>query len=139
MKVNFGITPAHAGKTLCNGCRFNPRKDHPRACGENIFDSVFAVRLAGSPPRMRGKLSTSAKICPTDGITPAHAGKTTRYLLQRVCHEDHPRACGENLLTYGYNSSNMGSPPRMRGKRQILTGKTPDKRITPAHAGKTYP
>ena len=53
-----GITPAHAGKTL--SAAVAPRRDwdHPRACGENPCCMDGASRQKGSPPRMRGKLST---------------------------------------------------------------------------------
>ena len=31
-----GITPAGAGKTVIMYSSFNPAKDHPRRCGENV-------------------------------------------------------------------------------------------------------
>ena len=31
------ITPAHAGKTENGALKYGERKDHPRACGENII------------------------------------------------------------------------------------------------------
>ena len=49
------ITPAGAGKTICTGPNNATFRDHPRRCGENLFDSLFAVRLVGSPPQVRGK------------------------------------------------------------------------------------
>ena len=53
--------------------------------------------------------------------------------------KDHPRRCGENLLTYGYNSNNMGSPPQVRGKLKNWKRLIFRLRITPAGAGKTPP
>ena len=88
---------------------------------------------------MRGKPVIYAVAQAPPRITPAYAGKTT---VTRVtaCHKrDHPRVCGENLLTYGYNSSNMGSPPRMRGKHRTIQLPIVKIRITPAYAGKTSP
>ncbi len=54
------ITPAHAGKTLQRKKRMKFDEDHPRACGENRCVLLFRCALAGSPPRMRGKL---AEVC----------------------------------------------------------------------------
>ena len=53
-------------------------RDHPRACGENFFLSVYVIGLSGSPPRMRGKLDFEFRRQLIDGITPAHAGKTSK-------------------------------------------------------------
>ena len=52
--------------------------------------------------------------------------------------EDHPRVCGEKYGKQFTLSRQAGSPPRMRGKVQRLLGLTPDGRITPACAGKSY-
>ena len=70
------ITPAHAGKTEVQADLSKISADHPRACGENYPERLPFVKVFGSPPRMRGKLSNSvAQFC-TPRITPAHAGKT---------------------------------------------------------------
>ena len=50
---------------------------------------------------------------------------------------DHPRACGENILSGTTRLCRRGSPPRMRGKLRNLLTIGNKKRITPAHAGKT--
>ena len=134
-----GITPAHAGKTrlfpLCN--YYN--EDHPRACGENFGVCQRQATSEGSPPRMRGKLDTPAEETETDRITPAHAGKTAPRLGLLAVAPDHPRACGENLLCLLGVQSELGSPPRMRGKLIGALRYSRGTRITPAHAGKTYP
>ncbi len=132
------ITPAHAGKTgffnfLCKLCR-----DHPRACGENVFESVLRPQHIGSPPRMRGQLNLSGRRLPGKGITPAHAGKTLRSARLYGRSQDHPRACGENHCIIRHNNVTLGSPPRMRGKLGSLTASPNLSRITPAHAGKTF-
>ena len=53
--LNFGITPACAGKRLrlrhLAGCE----QDHPRVCGEKCPPLSFASSVPGSPPRVRGK------------------------------------------------------------------------------------
>ena len=70
------ITPAHAGKTKTKTFRGSAGKDHPRACGENIYAERMTPAQAGSPPRMRGKLKISFANSHGSRITPAHAGKT---------------------------------------------------------------
>ena len=70
-------------------------------------------------------------------ITPADAGKTRSAPVVSIVSRDHPRGCGENRMSRECRLSDLGSPPRMRGKhvtpcqRQTVAG------ITPADAGKT--
>ena len=71
-----GITPAHAGKSHPLSCLAWCAGDHPRACGEKVRSACRPWLLPGSPPRMRGKVFTSAADKGTSGITPAHAGKS---------------------------------------------------------------
>ena len=134
----LGITPACAGKTL-SGIR-NDRfcGDHPRVCGENPLVNDVREAVMGSPPRVRGKLLTSAFGWLIVGITPACAGKTCQVWLMPAAHRDHPRVCGENG-TFARQSNvseldhprvcgenpypkdlerySTGSPPRVRGKQ----------------------
>ncbi len=72
-----GITPAHAGKTVRPWSRISTFRDHPRACGENKLRSPSFLPTLGSPPRMRGKRPICLCSLQCQGITPAHAGKTT--------------------------------------------------------------
>ena len=98
-----GITPAHAGKSL--GC-WRPRavqRDHPRACGEKQHSLTGTGRIAGSPPRMRGKGTGCRALWVLLGITPAHAGKRACLGLVLGADKDHPRACGEKYaLAFQY-------------------------------------
>ena len=112
--------------------------DHPRACGENDSFTGITLSIRGSPPRMRGKLLPAGVGAFPVRITPAHAGKTTMMAELATAREDHPRACGENIGEKRRVFEFVGSPPRMRGKRN---DGVPDRiifRITPAHAGKTF-
>ena len=131
------ITPAHAGKTALKQVAKIMLKDHPRACGENEDNfRGFNYRL-GSPPRMRGKHWDKAWHGLKERITPAHAGKTPHSLLSAHAMRDHPRACGENGRRGQYLRGQIGSPPRMRGKRRSSGASHSGAGITPAHAGKT--
>ena len=71
-----GITPACAGKTLLFPLPSVPCRDHPRVCGENPAERLPQRSAAGSPPRVRGKLTAFSLAPVRTGITPACAGKT---------------------------------------------------------------
>ena len=113
------ITPAHAGKTLSKITITVLYTDHPRACGENVLAVPLFDSVSGSPPRMRGKLTSISDITATSRITPAHAGKTFSRSPGDSAGSDHPRACGENLAELRCRYFQVGSPPRMRGKQRI--------------------
>ena len=74
----WGITPAHAGKTLSSGLPRWSQRDHPRACGEKGFQSSPTPKKPGSPPRVRGKPAQDFPRAVSARITPACAGKTFR-------------------------------------------------------------
>ena len=132
-----GITPAHAGKTLRFSGLCLDTGDHPRACGENTPFGCSTKAFLGSPPRMRGKRSNFRKNGANTGITPAHAGKTEPLRDPHDGKGDHPRACGENMLSMSEPILLAGSPPRMRGKQDTRKAMQMFGGITPAHAGKT--
>ena len=133
----FRITPADAGKTCIKNESGRTQEDHPRGCGENRRKRLKEVVDAGSPPRMRGKLSVDKAALKKARITPADAGKTIRNRNRSRNRRDHPRGCGENLLTVDVFDKFIGSPPRMRGKRQPRFPCSAAYGITPADAGKT--
>ena len=76
-----GITPACAGKSQQGNRLMSWVWDHPRVCGEKRWKRRTSSCMAGSPPRMRGKVL--AALMPTNalGITPAYAGKSTCLIL----------------------------------------------------------
>ena len=86
---------------------------------------------------MRGKQPFSLIDIQPNGITPAHAGKTFLPSVHPYRQGDHPRACGENRYGVTRLLENIGSPPRMRGKRASVGSAGLEGGITPAHAGKT--
>ena len=132
------ITPAHAGKTSMVDYAATCVPDHPRACGENLIENSAFALLSGSPPRMRGKPGAGRGKCGLVRITPAHAGKTLTGMVSGVASADHPRACGENAFPGFAITRAIGSPPRMRGKPIAEPHGSEERRITPAHAGKTH-
>ena len=95
------------------------------------------IVVAGSSPRMRGKLQLPPKLHHGIRFIPAHAGKTSSPSGSGSASAVHPRACGENRPGAGPPRRSSGSSPRMRGKRHIPRGSAFARRFIPAHAGKT--
>ena len=91
-------------------------ENHPRVCGEKVHGDEQAMAKLGSPPRMRGKVTTRIGIAGTERITPAYAGKSRPGGQQAGGGEDHPRVCGEKRINVTVSAATPGSPPRMRGK-----------------------
>ena len=90
--------------------------DHPRVCGEKAAIKIASARQEGSPPRMRGK---EADLYVRDlhrRITPAYAGKSICKARAYCWEADHPRVCGEKQVRLQQDLTELGSPPRMRGK-----------------------
>ena len=131
------ITPACAGKSPGKMELIKTNRDHPRVCGEKIMSSVLERKLAGSPPRVRGKGKRRSYWLEKSGITPACAGKSSRSLSGFKNDWDHPRVCGEKQIPDRRSGCHPGSPPRVRGKvgAQKISALLP--RITPACAGKS--
>ena len=106
-------------------------------CGEKRCSYTLRQSVAGSPPRVRGKVFTLSKSARLLRITPACAGKRSgrsRILDRR---KDHPRVCVEKLLDKAADRLEQGSPPRVRGKATMQRGGRGWTRITPACAGKS--
>ena len=112
-----GLTPACAGKTSPPGPRSGRSAAHPRVCGENPTPS-------SSPP-------------PTPWLTPACAGKTPDGAPPPPPSSAHPRVCGENFSFNVQCVGEHGSPPRVRGKRELSGTRWIYSGLTPACAGKT--
>ena len=89
------ITPACAGKRMVD-CRFEVTSgDHPRVCGEKRGGLPQDTPVTGSPPRVRGKVTTQNAFGMNYGITPACAGKRAWSSTPIFTNRDHPRVCGE--------------------------------------------
>ena len=86
---------------------------------------------------MRGKAPVNHSSGRPHGITPAYAGKSLSDTRRGFSKWDHPRVCGEKLLTSGSRPRRLGSPPRMRGKGGGRSVSGLRLRITPAYAGKS--
>ena len=110
-----GIIPAYAGNTRFLCFRGGMSWDHPRVCGEHLFDGVQLPDFAGSSPRMRGTLYRRKIFGTHPGIIPAYAGNTSPGRTRSRTTRDHPRVCGEHEDGRDGDDATEGSSPRMRG------------------------
>ena len=131
------LIPAHAGKTP--GGRLTPRGTaaHPRSRGENPVCAERTKCMLGSSPLTRGKRGRHRVRGPDAGLIPAHAGKTTRPPGTCVDRRAHPRSRGENNINFSHENPPNGSSPLTRGKHALGGEAVLQRRLIPAHAGKT--
>ena len=132
-----GITPACAGKRSRWECKTDSRRDHPRLCGEKDRKNIPMRPEKGSPPLVRGKGNLYRIFPHLWRITPACAGKSRSRILQDTAAGDHPRLCGEKVLTESLTTVLQGSPPLVRGKAHLNFLTYHRLGITPACAGKS--
>ena len=132
-----GITPACAGRRWESG--YNPWRwgDHPRVCGEKCFGNDLIKGVKGSPPRVRGEVLLTALMPANRRITPACAGRRCFHVDVDNFIEDHPRVCGEKYRQRRPEGAEGGSPPRVRGEVVRHNVGIPERRITPACAGRS--
>ena len=110
-----GIIPARAGSRFGFSGASSIARDHPRACGEQRLPTMAAGINTGSSPRVRGAEWNGLNVTVTFGIIPARAGSSCRMATTRAAARDHPRACGEQPLTYQRPALPLGSSPHVRG------------------------
>ena len=130
-----GITPADAGTRRRGDPMERSNGDHPRGCGDKLILLRNFAAGFGSPPRMRGQDVSAILDELGEWITPADAGTRSFASQCSEAGEDHPRGCGDKTITFLFQSSGMGSPPRMRGQDPNMKRVFAYLRITPADAG----
>ncbi len=111
------LTPANAGTTP-----------------DRVRDACFQE---GSPPRMRGRQPRQQTVPTVERLTPANAGTTSAHLFDGAYTGAHPRECGDDAIVDRTAGRVVGSPPRMRGRRQWLAVVHVTLGLTPANAGTT--
>ena len=93
--INWGITPAYAGKSIVIRECPEFEGDHPRLRGEKVSLISFIPLITGSPPLTRGKGLLKPQTKREARITPAYAGKSFVSAIVEVPRGDHPRLRGE--------------------------------------------
>ena len=125
------------GKGCVFAVRVKRQRITPAYAGKSRVRNIVSVHIYGSPPPMRGKGFDVPVIQRQDGITPAYAGKSGIVSLYAEFFQDHPRLCGEKVLSWIGIGFGAGSPPPMRGKAYFRCFFGTSVRITPAYAGKS--
>ena len=87
---------------------------------------------------MRGTLVDCPSTCSFGGIIPAYAGNTCVVQSCVVQTWDHPRVCGEHVVTIDAQDARPGSSPRMRGTQFAVLLVAVIAGIIPAYAGNTW-
>ena len=132
-----GIIPAGAGRSSDAAPFARTNRDHPRGCGEKGREMINDQLLLGSSPRVRGEARKPTSPRARSGIIPAGAGRSQNV---RFCHlvlRDHPRGCGEKVVSVGLHSMTTGSSPRVRGEDNRRHAVIVVDGIIPAGAGRS--
>ncbi len=88
---------------------------HPRACGEQLRQTLPRRFRNGSSPRVRGT-DDRRLFAPAQGrFIPARAGNRCCAASAPVANTVHPRACGEQAVCRRVWGVTFGSSPRVRG------------------------
>ena len=93
--------------------------------------------MSGSSPLTRGKRVLGEGDSLSDGLIPAHAGKTCSRRPLETIRGAHPRSRGENYPFRTRSSGQAGSSPLTRGKLALEALDNAGLGLIPAHAGKT--
>ena len=133
-----GSSPLTRGKRTPGGGRGAASRAHPRSRGENEVVHHGSGPFSGSSPLTRGKLSASVLDDLVAGLIPAHAGKTREIAFNPAATRAHPRSRGENVSGPSRARGGVGSSPLTRGKHIALYTQAAERRLIPAHAGKTF-
>ena len=70
-----GIIPAGAGRRRGSPRARRPQGDHPRGCGEKLFEVEEVLNRPGSSPRVRGEVQPFSRAIFSRRIIPAGAGR----------------------------------------------------------------
>ena len=132
-----GLIPAHAGKTTVGDDVHFGVPAHPRSRGENHLVPGTTFWYRGSSPLTRGKPTVSTADRRVVRLIPAHAGKTMLASESGDKRVAHPRSRGENPGRPLIHDTAVGSSPLTRGKLATALKPAAEKRLIPAHAGKT--
>ena len=133
----MGIIPACAGSTKGAFGIQGRHWDHPRMCGEHALNEMKIPREVGSSPHVRGARGSCVVPERVGGIIPACAGSTKGSMTVKSTLRDHPRMCGEHVVSEHLHGHVQGSSPHVRGARHAIFVEFELDGIIPACAGST--
>ena len=112
-------------------------RDHLRVCGADLARTPVMMLRWGSPSRVRSRPGRFAQDRVQLGITSACAEQTRQRRSRYPPPRDHLRVCGaDDGITVG-TPVQLGSPPRVRSRQNLLRIKHGKQRITSACAEQT--
>ena len=138
LRLHERITSACAEQTYTGLIRNVRYGDHLRVCGADARVSPSVCALRGSPPRVRSRLCGERCQRRIPRITSACAEQTDAACAHGYCDWDHLRVCGADIVTGLGALPVLGSPPRVRSRRNRRRRWPPRSRITSACAEQTY-
>ena len=138
LEVRSRIIPACAGNTCPILLISAFTEDHPRLRGEYVAYALQRDIPWGSSPLARGILNRCVCKSYISRIIPACAGNTKSDKYCQNLYWDHPRLCGEYLLSPSIWCVMLGSSSLVRGIRGRNGTKGLLDRIIPACAGNTH-
>ena len=127
--------PACAGNGVATCYEILLPPVHPRVCGERGRSALFQSSWLGSSPRVRGTVNLHASVVPVVRFIPACAGNGVATCYEILLPPVHPRVCGERGRSALFQSSWLGSSPRVRGTVNLHASVVPVVRFIPACAG----
>ena len=136
VNLDYGFTPAYAGKIPKEPIKTKPPVVHPRIRGEDAGRDGARRLSGGSPPHTRGRYDIRDAENVVNRFTPAYAGKMTPFALLSIISEVHPRIRGEDRACLQAPESPSGSPPHTRGRSPAIQAVDLHVGFTPAYAGK---
>ena len=98
VNLDYGFTPAYAGKIPKEPIKTKPPVVHPRIRGEDAGRDGARRLSGGSPPHTRGRYDIRDAENVVNRFTPAYAGKMTPFALLSIISEVHPRIRGEDRI-----------------------------------------
>ena len=129
------IIPASVGNGDHDPGLQGPRTDHPRECGERHSRSAVPAVLAGSSPRVWGTVPPGCSNLPKSRIIPASVGNGLSSPSSSATRKDHPRECGERVISTEIDMWGLGSSPRVWGTADRAPLPSQCQRIIPASVG----
>ena len=133
----FGLISAGAGQTACYQREFAGYRAHPRGCGADRSTSPTSWKPIGSSPRVRGRRGEVGVDVVHVGLIPAGAGQTSNKWVTFDARTAHPRGCGADIGDIKRRWPDVGSSPRVRGRRRSDQAVDATGRLIPAGAGQT--
>ena len=91
----------------------------------------------GSPPRVWGRRVAAGWVRLRRRFTPTGVGKTRKATPVAGSRSVHPHGCGEDNSAHELSKCNIGSPPRVWGRRRRRPRRGMGRRFTPTGVGKT--